>query len=152
MASCSVINVYIILNTRKRLIRYNRVYNTNVNTPAVKILNKEIGTHFWILKIGYVKRAAMGNNGNIWKAVKFAKNLNVESLPKNLNLGGKPIAKNYITNCFANYFNLKVISNVEKTKVNPSVYNGKCRLIVQNQHFTTKNDVNECIETLIMSE
>jgi hypothetical protein len=35
----------------------------------------------------------MGTNGNIWKAVKIAKNLNVDSLPKNLTLGGKPVQK-----------------------------------------------------------
>ena len=56
----------------------------------------------------------MGNKGNTWKAVIVARNLNVDSLPKNLSLGGRPIAKNDIANSFAGYFNQKVISNNSK--------------------------------------
>jgi hypothetical protein len=91
----------------------------------------------------------MGTNGNIWKVVKIAKNLNVDSLPKNLTLGGKPEAENDIAKFFAGYFNHKVISNVERTKVNPNVHNGKCKMIAQNQKFLTKNDVNEWMDKLV---
>ena len=137
------------LNKRKRLLKHNKDHNTNINSPAIKILNKEISSHFNCLKISNVKKAALGANGNLWKAVKMAKNLNVDSLPKNLTLGGKPVAGTDIANSFAGYFNHKVISNVEKTKVNPNVYNGKCKIIVQNRNFMTKNDVYECMETLV---
>ena len=35
----------------------------------------------------------MGSNVNLWKAVKVAKNLNMESIPTNLTLGGCPLRK-----------------------------------------------------------
>ena len=120
------------LNKRKRLLKYNRDHNSITKCPEIKILNKEIVTHFRGLKSSNVKRAAMGNKGNIWKAVKIAKNLNVDSLPKNLSLGGIPVAENDIANSFAVYFSKKVTTNVKKTKVNPKVYNGKCKILVQD--------------------
>ena len=98
--------------------------------------------------MGNVKRAAMGPNGNIWKAVKIAKNLNKESIPENLTLGGVPIAAGNIAGSFAAHFNEKVISNVQKTRVNPNVYNGKCKIIVQNCNFMKTDDVNECMLSL----
>ena len=36
-----------------------------------------------------VRSTSMGNKGNLWKAVKVARDLNVDSLPKNLTLGGE---------------------------------------------------------------
>ena len=91
----------------------------------------------------------MGTNGNIWKAVKIAKNLNMESLPKNLTLGGMPIAVGDIAGSFATHFNEKVKSNVEKTKVCPNVYNGKCKLMVQSRDFMKPKDVSECMNILV---
>ena len=137
------------LNTRKRLLKYNKDHNTCINSPAIKILNKDIRIYFRDLKISNVKRAAMGTKGNVWKAVKVAKNLNIDSLPKNLTLGGRPIAEGDIASSFAGYFSRKVTSNVESTKINPNVYNGKCKMIVQNRNFMTPSDVNECMNVLV---
>ena len=91
----------------------------------------------------------MGIKGNIWKAVKVAKNLNEDSIPKNLSWGGIPVAENDIANSFASYFSQKVTSNVNKTKVDPNVYNGRCKMLVQNRNFMSKNDVDECMDTLV---
>ena len=39
---------------------------------------------------------------------------------------------------------------VSKVRIEPDdVYNGKCKLIVQNRNFMTLEDVNECMSTLI---
>ena len=73
-------------------------------------------------------------------APKIAKNLNTESLPKNLTLGGVPIAADNIAGSFAAHFNEKVISNVQKTRVSPNVYNGKCKILVQNRNFMKIDD------------
>ena len=101
------------------------------------------------MKIGRVKRAAKGGNINIWKAVKKAKNVNVDTIPTNLTLGGIPIAAGQAANSFANYFHDKVKLNVNKTSVNVNgVYNGNCKLIVQNRNFMTENDVKECLAEL----
>ena len=43
----------------------------------------------------------------------------------------------------------KVNSNVSKARVNAGgVYNGKCKLIVQNRNFMTLNDVKICLDEL----
>ena len=55
----------------------------------------------------------MGIKGNIWKAVKVAKNLNHDSIPKNLTLNGLSVAECDIAKCFAEICNSKVISKVE---------------------------------------
>ena len=91
----------------------------------------------------------MGPNGNIWKAVKVAKDLNSESLPKNMTLGCGPVAAGDIAGSFAAHFNGKVVSTVQKTKVDQNVYNGKCKLIVQNSNFMKIDDVKECMNLLI---
>ena len=68
-------------------------------------------------------------------------------LPDDLNLGGVPVTD--VANSFAKHFHKKILLNVNKTNVNvDAVYNGKCKLIVQNQNFMLKSDVKECIMNL----
>ena len=85
----------------------------------------------------------------MWKAVKIAKDLNVENIPKNLTLGGIPVAPGQAASSFAGYFSSKVIANIRKTNVDPNnVYNGKCKLIVLNRNFMAVTDVKECLSNL----
>ena len=50
---------------------------------------------------------------------------------------------------FGNYFYSKIKSNVSKAQVNVGgVYNGKCKIIVQNRNFMTENDVKLCLSEL----
>ena len=68
-------------------------------------------------------------------------------LPDDLNLGGVPVTD--VANSFPKHFHDKILLNVNKTNVNvDAVYNGKCKLIVQNQNFMLKSDVKECIMNL----
>ena len=86
---------------------------------------------------------------HFWKAVKTAKNLNVDTIPTNLSLEGTSIAVGQAANSFAQYFHDKVKLNVNKTSVNVNgMYNGKCKLIVQNRNFMTEKDVKECLAEL----
>ena len=62
--------------------------STNVNAPRIRALNDEIKSFFSSARATSVRRAAMGSNVNLWKAVKVAKNLNSDSFPTNLTLGG----------------------------------------------------------------
>ena len=87
--------------------------------------------------------------GNLWKAVKVAKNLNSDDLPSNLTLNGIPVAEGDVADAFAKHFDEKIKMNVNKTKVDPNlVYNGKCKLIVQDRNFMMESDVKECITDL----
>ena len=51
-------------------------------------------------------------------------------------------------NSFAKYFNMKVINNSEKARVNTNVYNGRCQLIVAERHFMNLSDVEKCMKDL----
>ena len=114
----------------------------------IKSLNKEIKSYFVENKTGKVKRAISGNKNNIWKAVKMAKNLSQTSIPSYLTFGGLQVPVNQLADSFASHFQSKVSTNVLKTKVNSSVYNGKCQLIVQNRNFMNYEDVKYCLNEL----
>ena len=131
------------MNKRKRFLHLDRIRSNAVNASHIKILNKEINSHFNGVKTEAVRKAAMGGKVNLWKAVKVAKNQNVESIPENLTLGGLPIPEGCAAESFGYHFFDKIRLNVRKTKVDlNNVYNGKCKLIVQNRNFMTKNDVD----------
>ena len=51
---------------------------------------------------------AMGAKVNLWKAVKVSKNLNGNSIPKNLMLGGVPIAEEAVAQSFARFFMIRL--------------------------------------------
>ena len=51
-------------------------------------LSREIKNHFHGVLVGNVRRAAKGPKGNLWRAVKTAKNLVHEDIASNLTLGG----------------------------------------------------------------
>ena len=137
------------LNKRKRLLKLDRLRNNCANAPSIKLLNKEIRGYFQSIKTNRVKEAAMGNKANLWKAVKMAKDQNVEQIPKNLTLAGLPIAAADVPNSFAAYFNEKVENTVARAKViNQGLYNGTCKLMVQNRNFMTRLDVRECMLNL----
>ena len=92
---------------------------------------------------------SLGAKGNLWKAVKFAKNLTSGDLPTDLTLGGEPVACSDVAKSFAKHFHDKIKLNVTKAKVNLDVlYNGKNKLIVQNRNFMSESDVKECIVDL----
>ena len=56
---------------------------------------------------------------------------------------------NDIPGAFARHFHDKIVLNAGRTKIVPdSVYNGKCKLIVQNRNFMIRNDVLACMNDL----
>ena len=66
-----------------------------------------------------------------------------------MTVAGLPVAVDERAQKFADFFHQKVKNNVELSNINPSsVYNGKCKMIVQNQNFMTKKDVKECMMSL----
>ena len=77
------------LNLRKRLLKIDRMRSSCVNAPRIRSLNIELKSFFSGAKATSVRRTTMGSKFNLWKAVKKAKNLNVDSIPNNLTLGGR---------------------------------------------------------------
>ena len=90
----------------------------------------------------------IGGGFNLWKAVRIAKDLNSESIPATLNLNDVPILPGSSAECFAEHFNDKIKTNVNQWKLDPEVYNGKCKLIVDNRNFMSKLDVKVCMSLL----
>ena len=92
----------------------------------------------------------MVGNGvpGLWKAVRLSKDLSPDSIPLDLKLGGNPIPLGNRAECFAKHFIDKVKVNVNKTKVDKKVYNGKNKLIVGCRDFMKKSDVKECLTML----
>ena len=63
--------------------------------------------------------------------------------------GGVSVDPLGVAGTFAKHFYDKIKSNVSKTRVNAAgVYNGKCKIIVQNRNFMTVTDVNACLNEL----
>ena len=67
-----------------------------------------------------VRSAATGNNANLWKAVKNSKNINSETIPRNMTLAGLPVAVDERAQKFAEFFHQKVKNNVELSNINPN--------------------------------
>ena len=111
--------------------------------------NKDIKTYFLESKASRISSVVTGNGGggNLLKAVKIAKNLTTETIPSNLTLGGVPVAPHEAANAFVKLFHEKITSQGNKTRVAPTVYNGK-KLVVQNRNFMQKCDVKECMQSL----
>ena len=60
-----------------------------------------------------------------------------------------PIAEGGSAGSFGSYFSQKIATNVAMTNVDTNgVYNGKCKLIVQNRNFMERSDVEECMKEL----
>ena len=105
------------INKRNRLLKLNN----NHNLPLIKSLNKEVKDYFVSRKVGKVKAASIGPKANIWKGVRIAKDLNGSTIPNHLTVGVTRVMPGDFANSFAKYFNLKVINNTEKARVNTNV-------------------------------
>ena len=81
--------------------------------------------------------------------VREAKNLNPNAIPDNLTLNGVSVTPGCAADSFAAHFHEKIRLNSFKVKINMvGVYNGKCKLIVQNRNFMTAVDVKCCLDEL----
>ena len=60
------------------------------------------------------KQAAVGRGANLWKAVKLAKNLNLETIPDKLTLNNVPVTPSTTAEYFARYFSEKTCKGPNK--------------------------------------
>ena len=88
---------------------------------------KKLARFFAEKKASVVRCVANGQNGNLWKAVRVAKDLNQDDIPGNLTLGGIVVEKSSVASSFAKHFSEKIKANVAKTTIDANgVFNGKC--------------------------
>ena len=57
---------------------------------------------------------ANSSNGNIWRAVGAAKDLNPDTIPSNLTVGGSSVEPSEAAEAFAKYFSQKITMNVSR--------------------------------------
>ena len=84
----------------------------------------------------------------LWQAVKIAKYLAVESIPRNLCNNRIEINVEEQADAFSNLFHTKVENIIEETRVEDGVYNGRRKLFCEPKNFMTKLEVYEAMKTL----
>ena len=138
-----------MFNRRKNLLRIERCKRDGHHLTEIRTLNKSIHRFFVEKRKLKVRSVANGPAGNLWRAVGVARDVNPDAIPTNLTVGGENIDPKGIAGAFGNYFFNKIKSNVSKSSINVNgVYNGKCKIIVQNRNFMTENDVKLCLSEL----
>ena len=133
-----------------RLLKLDRLRNSNVNFLEIRKLNKEIMLFHFTSKKNKIMNLVLcnGNANNLWRAIKVAKNLNQDTIPLNLTHGGLPIEVNNRANAFATFFKEKITTHVVRARVSPNVYNGSNKIMVLNRNFMLPKDIKECMHTL----
>ena len=65
-----------------------------------------------------------------------------------MTLAGVEVPPAKTADAFAKFFQDKVLAHSSKALIKDDVYNGKCKLIVQNRNFMCCNDVKACLNDL----
>ena len=77
----------------------------------------------------------LGNSGSLWKAVKIAKEINIESIPNEMFHQGISAQNSNLCDEYAKFFDTKVQNIVRNSNINPSVYNRR------NNHQSRPKDI-----------
>ena len=138
------------INKRNRLLKKLHT-NQNPETvrPTIKTLNKEIKRFFHNAKAKNIRKGIIpGNSKSLWNAVNKAKDINISTLPETLFENKLKLdPKNHAT-AFANFFSNKVNSIVNQTQIDPEVYNGRCKLVCDQEFFMSPADILECLKSI----
>ena len=121
---------------RKKLLAKTKSSPNDNLRIRINNLNKEIRLHFQNLKLNSIQRTIIpGNSKSLWKAVKIAKDINTNDIPKVMYRNGEKINKVNIACSFAQFFNEKIQKIVNETQIDPIVYNGKRKLNALSENF-----------------
>ena len=106
------------MNTRKRLLKAQKVHPTDYRRDRIKILNHEIKNFYFGQKKQRVRRGLVPSNSKtLWDAVRIAMDLNVESIPNTMFSHNIEIQRTNLPDLFACFFNNKVNTIVESTNL-----------------------------------
>ena len=99
-------NVKNKINRRKCLLKLDRLRNSNCNFLEIRMLSKDIRNFHYTFKKNKITNLALskGKANNLWRAIKVAKNVNQDTIPSNMTLGGQSIEDNNRANAFAMFF------------------------------------------------
>ena len=79
--------------------------------------------------------AVVGDNLSLWKAVKVAKDLNVNELPTTMRENRNEIDENELPDRVASFFHNKVKNLSESATIRNDVYNGQKKVSPDNKMF-----------------
>ena len=115
----------------------------------LKSLNKEIKKYFYQLKGKSIHRGILpGNSKTLWDAVKLANDVNPQTLPNEMLVNNTKIAEDSLPEVFGKFFSQKVNSISNNLQVNPTVYNGKRKVITPNKFFMSSTDILEIMSDI----
>ena len=137
------------LNVRKRLLKKQRTLPSIELKKRIKNLNAEIRSHFHSQKKLSVRRGiSPGDTKSLWKAVKIAKDQNVNELPNQMFHQNVKIDNKCLPETFAAFFENKVETIISQTEINDEVYNGIKKVTANNKMFMSKQEIIRCISSI----
>ena len=114
---------------RRRMLSRLRANPDSELNKRLKNLNAEIRNHFATNKRKRVRKGIIpGNCKSLWKAVRIAKDLNSEDLPKSMFKNGHLLDTEDLAEEFANHFEDKISSLMSHVVIDQLVYNGERKL------------------------
>ncbi len=137
------------LNRRKRLIKRNRVLRCPIVKCQINEMNRDIKKYYHNLHSSKVRKLIKpGDTLSLWKAVKTAKDINPNSLPKSMFLNGVVINQEDLTDRFASFFDNKIRGIVEQVSIDDNVYNGTRKIFTSEKMFMDPTSVKLCLQSL----
>ena len=137
------------LALRKRLLNSMKRNPDDELKKRLKQLNAEIKNHYRMNKRMRVRKGIIpGNTKSLWKAVKVAKDTNVEDIPSKMFKGDMEIETDQISDCFADYFCEKITLLSNDAQINPTVYNGRRKMDVIDENFMTEENIIRAVKSI----
>ena len=137
------------LNIRRRLLSKLKTKKCSQIKMQIKKLDKEIRFFFHSSKAKSVRRNIIpGNSSSLWRAVKVARDVDTNDLPRVLFEGGVEVEKKLWPDRFAEHFDNKIKNLLGDISLDDQVYNGRKVVNAVNKNFMDYSSVLECIKSL----
>ena len=89
-----------------------------------------------------------GNTSSLWKAVKTAKDVNVNVLPNTMYEAGDEIDPKKLPEMFAKFFDNKIKDVLAQTSLEENIYIGYKKVNSESKNFVSTKLIRECISSL----
>ena len=136
-------------NARKNHLKKFKIRPTDILKQKIKQIDFQIKKHFYQEKCKKIRRGILpGNSKSLWTAVRLAKNQNIESFPKNIYENGIKIPDNNVPDRVAEFFDNKVKRLVRDSEIEPSIYNGRPKILANECFFMGREAILDCVSSL----
>ena len=137
------------INRKRRLLKQFNLNSSPSVLAKLKEINKEIVAEIKKSKRSSIQRSIIpGNSKSLWNAIKRAKDINPNQLPREMRMDGNIVKSEDLSDCFANFFDNKVKRIVETCKVDNNVYNGKRKVTCNNGNFMTPDNIIKALKSI----